>query len=67
MDIVKSTRGDSLSFIDPDDQQMQIVLNIIGSRVDTLSNPLAKNDELCSSMIEFGKLLIKIGESGLPK
>lgn len=58
---------DALSFTDPDDQEMRVVINIIGSRTDTELSSTEQNDELCRSMIKFGELLVKVGESGLSK
>nr|CAA6808632.1 MAG: Unknown protein [uncultured Thiotrichaceae bacterium] len=58
---------EALSFVEPDDREMKVLINIIGSRTDKELSPTEQNDEHCRSMIEFGELLIKIGESGLSK
>ncbi len=58
---------EALSFADPDDQDMRVVINIIDSRTETELSSTEKNNELCRSMIEFGELLVKVGESGLSK
>ena len=58
---------EALSFVDPDDREMKVVMDIIGSRTDSELNPTEQNDELCRSMIEFGESLIQVGKSGLSK
>lgn len=56
---------EAVSFVEPDDREMKIVMNIIGSRTDKEMTPTEQNDELCRSMIEFGELLIQVGKGGL--
>ena len=56
---------EAISLIEPDDREMKVVMNIIGSRTDKEMTPTEQNDELCRSMIEFGELLIKVGKSGI--
>ena len=58
---------EALSFVDPDDHEMKVVMNIIGSRTDTKLNPDERNDALCRSMVELGESLIQVGKNGLSK